>query len=525
MKRLALVAFAVAASNAFAGSLEAEIGRIIDIGKNRSQAYSILKTMTGKFGPRLTGSPASLQASEWAVEQFKRFGCTNVHLEQWGEMPVGFQRGKRQSAKMVVPTEKDMVFTTPSWSMGTNGPLRGRVVREPRTMEEFETVKDQLKGAWVLMNGRAGMRANTIQPESEQAKIAASIDAAGIHGKVFGTNDERVHTFGRFTDLDWNNLPKERRVIIRKSDYMSAFALLTIGQKVEFEFDIENKWYKGPIKLYNVIADIKGTEKPDEMIIICGHLDSWDGPGSVGANDNGTGTSVAIEAARILTAAKVKPKRTIRFILWTGEEQGLLGSRAYVEKYKADMKKVSAVLNDDGGTNYQGGYRCLPAHKPILDAAIAPVQAAFPDLPMSNDEVASFPAGGSSDHAPFVWAGVPGFFTKESGRADYGFVWHTQNDRPEHSIAEYMAQSATNHAAVSYYLAQHPELLAHFDPPRTGGGGRPQGNARNYGPWFDHQMEHHMNDDGTHNHDHGDDWWDYVVFVLKQGVRGLQFVP
>lgn len=512
MNRIIAGLLAAATSASAFASLEDDIARIIEEGKNRNQAYQQLLGLTA-HGPRLTGSPQALKASEWAAAQFRKFGCTNVHLEQWGEMPVGFYRGPRQVAKMVAPFERDFVFTTPAWSPGTDGPMRGHVVREPASLAELESVKSQLKGAWVLMNQSAGMRPNTAPTEGDAAKISEALDAAGILGRVYGTNDERVHTGGRFTGLEWGKLPTQRRINIRKSDYDYVKTYAIIGQKVELMFDIDNRWVKGPIKLYNVIADIKGTEKPDEMVIVCGHLDSWNGPGSVGANDNGTGTSVAIEAARILSRTGVKPKRTIRFILWTGEEQGLLGSRAYVEKHRAELPKIAAVLNDDGGTNYQGGYNCLENMKAMLDAAIAPVQKAFPHLPMENTVVPRIEAGGSSDHAPFAWEGIPSFFTKEKGRADYGFVWHTQNDRPENSIPEYMAQSSTNHAAVAYYLACHDEVLPKFEKPvrnPQANLGQPVGNSR----WY---MPHsHSHDDG---HDHDDDWWDYVSDTLRRMSR------
>jgi hypothetical protein len=253
----------------------------------------------------------------------------------------------------------------------------------------------------------------------------------------------------------------------------------------------------GPIPQYNVVADLKGSEKPDEMVIVCGHFDSWNSPGSQGALDNGNGACVAMEAARILSAAKVKPKRTIRFVLWSGEEQGLLGSRGYVETHKAEMDKVSVVLNDDGGTNYQGGYAGIAAMKPVMEAAFAPTVAAFPTMPMSFDVVAEMPQGGSSDHAPFNWVGVPGFFTKETGRSDYGYAWHTQNDRFELAIPEYMVQSSTNHAIVSYNIANLDGLLPRDKKP-----------APRVAMRLDHAMAvgaDHLYED-PRNHDHEDDW-------------------
>jgi Zn-dependent M28 family amino/carboxypeptidase len=259
-------------------------------------------------------------------------------------------------------------------------------------------------------------------------------------------------------------------ITIRRSDMDAVQKHLDANEPVTLEFNLDHKWRPGPITNNNVIADIPGSEKPDEIVIVSGHLDSWDGPGSQGALDNGVGSCTALEAARILMAAKAKPKRTIRFILWSGEEEGLFGSVGYVRDHKAELDKISAVLVDDGGTNYQGGYQGLASQKDIFEAAFAPVVAAFPDMPEKFLVGDRMPRGGGSDHASFNAAGVPGFFTIETGRSDYTFVHHTQHDRFEMAIPEYLVQSGTNHAAVSYYLACLPGLLPRQPPtPPTGG--------------------------------------------------------
>ena len=202
-----------------------------------------------------------------------------------------------------------------------------------------------------------------------------------------------------------------------------------------------------------MVAEIPGTEKADEVVIVSGHLDSWDGPGSQGALDNGTGSCTAMEAARILCKASAKPKRTIRFILWTGDEQGLFGSQGYVRDHATEMPKISAVFVDDGGTNYQGGYVGIASQQSIFETAIAPMNVAFPDMPVKFEVRDKMPRGGGSDHASFNAVGVPGFFTIETGRSDYTFVHHTQHDRYEMAIPEYLVQSGTCHAVVSYNLA------------------------------------------------------------------------
>ena len=227
-------------------------------------------------------------------------------------------------------------------------------------------------------------------------------------------------------------------------------------------FNIENIFVKGPITVGNVIADIPGSEKPDEYVIVSGHLDSWDGPVSEGACDNGTGAMATMEAARILATCHAKPKRTIRFILWTGEEEGLLGSAAYVREHKNEWDKISVCLVDDSGTNYDSGITCLESQQPFFADAIATMNKAFPDMQQSLNT--SRPAGprrggGGSDHASFSAVGVPGIFLRKAGRQNYMVIWHTQNDRLDQVIPEYMRLNATNMAVLGYELGCAEKLL------------------------------------------------------------------
>jgi Zn-dependent M28 family amino/carboxypeptidase len=286
-----------------------------------------------------------------------------------------------------------------------------------------------------------------------------AIAGAGIHGAVYPSRNELCITSGSWQNKTFESHPMDVQVMVRKSDMDKIMANLDANKPVMLEFNINQKFVKGPIENFNVVADIPGTERPNEIVIVSGHLDSWDGPGSQGALDNGTGSCTAMEAARILMAAKAKPKRTIRFILWTGEEQGLFGSAGYVRDHAAEMANISAVLVDDGGTNYQGGYQGVASQKEIMEAAFGPVVAAFPDMPQKFGVSERMPRGGGSDHASFNAVGVPGFFTNETGRSDYNFVHHTQHDSYEKAIPEYLVQSSTNHAAVSYYIACLPGLL------------------------------------------------------------------
>lgn len=455
------------------------IAKIVKEGRYSNKVMQHLDYLTHTIGPRLTGSFSLQRACEWTARKFREFGC-EVRLEKWGEVPVGFERGRYGYGKMVAPYEKPFEYTSPSWTAGTNGPVRGPAVLEPKTLKELKAIESKLKGAWLIVDspgggGRPG-GAPAAATSEEQKAIADAIAAAGIAGRVSGSRNELVLTSGRYQGLTWDKLPKDVRVQVRKSDMDAIRYCLEKGRNVELEFNVDQRFLKGPIPQYNVVADFKGYEKPNEYVIVSGHLDSWDGPGAQGSVDNGTGTMVALEAARILYRVGARPKRTIRFILWGGEEQGLLGSRAWVQANRDDiLKNCSCVFVDDGGTNYEGGLSCTADMEPMLRAAIKPAMDAFPELPMSIRIVDRIQRGGGSDHASFNAIGVPGFFWFETGRSDYNYLHHTQHDRYEFAIPEYLVQSATNSAAASYIVACADTLLPRekpATPPPTGGGSR-----------------------------------------------------
>lgn len=597
------------------------VKRIVAMGKNHNQVMDHLTYLTTKIGPRLTGSSNAEAANVWAKEQFEKWGLTNVELFKWGEIPVRFDRGP-STGKVVMArntggdapeyrTLRELEFTTLAWGAGTNGAVRGPIVRMPTTEAEFEAVKDQLKGSWILIKsaGPAGRRGvggfaggmnarqrmfmdlrkkwkggdaaqaeaakpvdpnitrfegtatgprlpedgvpvtlevnltdpsavtgnfaysrfqaapirnatfskdtgelkftwesprgvsnYTLKIDGDKVKgssplpenggeitvVASKADAskepakpagptleervllAGPAGFISASTDDRVRTssIGGWRTLDFDNLPQDVEVQVRSADYDFINSRIADGVPIEVEFDLPNKFVKGPIPVYNTIAEIRGTEKPDEVVIISAHMDSWNGPGSQGCTDNGTGSSVTLEAARLLAACNVKPKRTIRFVLWTGEEQGLLGSAGYVKSLSKDeLAKISAVFVDDGGTNYQGGLNAIEEMIPYLAAATAPVNGIFYSetdkkaLEANIKTQKRFQQEGASDNASFNRVGVPGFFWDETGRADYFFGWHTQNDKLNLAIPEYLMQSATNSAVVAYQLANAPDLL------------------------------------------------------------------
>jgi hypothetical protein len=305
--------------------------------------------------------------------------------------------------------------------------------------------------------------------DDTQKQVLAHVLAENPNGFVSSSKDERVWTTSsnNWRERKLADYPEDVEVNIRQSDYDYLSSRTNEGVDLIVEFDLQHNLAAGPFPVYNVIAEIPGTEKPEEVVIISAHMDSWNGPGSQGTVDNGTGTSVTIEAARILAAVGAQPKRTIRFALWGGEEQGLLGSKGYIESLsEEELANISAAFVDDGGTNTQGGIPAADFMVEYLAAATAPTNGVFYSETDGNFlNVNIRPTGGKiethggSDHAAFNRAGVPGFFWDEIGRADYQYGWHTQNDTLDLAIEEYLMQSATNTAIVAYNLANAPELL------------------------------------------------------------------
>jgi hypothetical protein len=455
-----------------------EVDRILTVSKEESQVMEHLDYLVNRIGPRLTSSDNLQNACEWARDRFKSFGIDNARLEHWGEFPVGFNRGPA-SGRMVEPEEKTLRFGTNSWTAGTKGVTKGKAVLAPENDDQLAEMKLSLAGAWVLMPranrgffGGGGQAANDPQAEFRKKRDAA-FQEAGIAGIVRPTNGDLILTSGNHR-ITWDNLPKMPTIDLLGKQWNEIAELLKDKKSVVLEFDIRNYFKKGPIKLYNVIADIPGTEKPDEYVIVGGHIDSWDG--ATGATDNGTGCATTLEAARLIMKAGLKPKRTIRFMLWSGEEQGLLGSLAYVKAHADLMPKISAVLVHDMGTNYLSAIGGTEAMMADLEQVFKPVMALDSSMPFSVRKVAGFSGGmGGSDHASFTMAGAPGFFWGQAGKARYNTTHHTQLDTYDAAIPEYQKHSSVVVALGSFGIANLDHLLSREKmilPPGAGRGGR-----------------------------------------------------
>ena len=478
---LAIVPIALAAE-------KTEVDRVLSAAREENLAMDHLDHLSNRIGPRLTGSDGLQTASEWARDRFQSFGIDNARLEKWGEFPVGFNRGP-WSGRMVEPSTKALTFGTNSWTAGTKGLTRGPAVLAPEDDEQLAKVKDKLAGAWMLVpSGTPGPRrpnANAGPADEFRKKLDAAYDEAKIAGTVRGGRNDLIITGGNYR-IAWDKLPTLPSVNLVKTDFDEVAGLVKEGKPVVLEFDIRNYFKKGPIPLYNVIADIPGTEFPDEYVIVGGHLDSWDG--ATGTTDNGTGCATTIEAARLLMKSGVKPRRTIRFMLWSGEEQGLLGSREYVKGHADLMKKISAVLVHDGGTNYLAGLNVTKAMKKDVDDSMASLVGLDPTLPFANREVAGLRRGIGSDHDSFLAVGVPGLFWRQAGKANYNQTHHTQHDSYDRAIPEYQKHSSVVAAVGALGIANLDHLLsrdAMFSAAGAQGPGGGQGNRRVSGVMLD----------------------------------------
>lgn len=465
---------------------KAAIEQVIEIGRTDNRVQQHLDYLCNRIGPRLTGSEGLQAACEWAEAEFKSMGLES-RLEKWGDVPVGFERGPAYGA-MISPKNMKLEFGTNSWSAGTRGRVTGRAVMAPKSMDELEAMRDQLKGAYVMIEpttrrrrrarpqppatpaaDKADAKTAETDPEKasesseedesaeetkpapapeppvpltreQQAELMEAITECEPAGFLRSTRDDLILTGGSFR-ITMDDLPKIPSITLLKKQWDDIHELVKDGAEVDLAFDIRNHFRAGPIPLYNVIADIPGTEFPDEYVVVGGHIDSWDG--ATGATDNGAGCATTMEAARILMAANVKPRRTIRFMLWSGEEQGLLGSRAYVEEHREEVNKsVSAVFVHDGGTNYVAGIRCTEAMRPDFEAIFEAAMTLDERTPFEVATVPTIRPRGGSDHVSFIRAGVPGFFWTQRGRATYRTTHHTQYDTFETVVPEYQKHSA-----------------------------------------------------------------------------------
>jgi carboxypeptidase Q len=472
------------------------IQKIRQEGLNNSKVMDIAFHLTDESGPRLTNSPGFFRAANWAVAELKKWGLSNASLEAWGNFGKGWELQKSYFA-MTAPYYKPLIAFPKTWTAGTNGSQHGNVVLvNAKDSTELLSYRGKLKGKFVMMNRQdtlmPSFKADANRFNDEQLTAMANNRPAPPDTAQQRRNREQFRRGGNFALVNrLRDLAKEDGAIsvlsatpnghdgtlfvqggggyqlsqpenmldatIAIEDYMMLERLVQSGVPVQLEAEVKTKFETNDEKAYNVIGEIKGTDPKlkGEVVMLGGHLDSWHS--ATGATDNAAGCSVMLEAIRILKTLNVKPRRTIRIALWSGEEQGLLGSRNYVRNHLSDTvarkaneegQKVSVYFNLDNGTGkirgiYLQGNQNV---KPIFEQWLEP----FKDLGATTTTLQNT---GGTDHLSFDAVGIPGFqFIQD--QIEYNTrTHHTNMDSYDHLLADDLKQAATIVAAFVYNAA------------------------------------------------------------------------
>jgi carboxypeptidase Q len=360
---------------------------------------STLEELADSIGPRVTGSPAYNRAADWGAAQFRAAGLANVHFESF-TIPNGWQRGPAQ-AQLVAPIERVLHIEPVGWSPSTSGDLRAPLALlsdlSTGSIQKNAQIRDH-----ILLLDVEQLQAQSSADYTPALLVALPLLAKqgaravlfpdGVPNNVLGDSSDIGYGVARVLPLPCGELGMEDNALLRR--------LLTKGD-VQLVFRVDTR-VTGPTEVRNVIGEIQGREKPGEWVILGAHLDSWDL--GTGAQDNGSGTAMVIEAARAIHALGQSPRRTIRFALWGGEEPGLLGSTAYVAAHRnSDLMHCVMVVNTDDGTGHPWGWKLhgrtdvREAMQPISDTLLRAYSANNLSLDFSYD----------TDHGPFLLEGIP----------------------------------------------------------------------------------------------------------------------
>jgi carboxypeptidase Q len=456
-------------------------GAVLDQALNHSAVMQNLAYLSDMIGPRLTGSAAMKKANDWTMDRFKAYGLSS-QLESY-VFGVTWERGSA-SLKLVQPFSRAITAHSWAWTAGTGGKtLTGEVIRINGTPgDSLDAYLPKVKGKWLMLSdpsfiwnpdGPPMTAADSQAMKDAQAKRMANfqrlqndpkamqefrqasydrayrLKAAGALGILTDGSKE----FGLVTmSGSPNSVSPLPNLVVSHEDYALLNRLIQRGNPPVLAGNVTNTLGGKPVEQYNTIGEIKGSEKPDEVVILGAHLDSWDL--GTGVTDNGTGSMVVLEAARAIAQSGVKPKRTIRFILFSGEEQGLLGSTAYAAQHAAEADRIQAVLVLDNGTGMITG-QALQGRKEFEQLWIdllAPVTS------LGAKTVRDANKGGT-DHLSFIPYGVPGFNFDQETRG-YNHTHHSQVDTYDHAVPADLIQASAVMAVTALELANLQDLLA-----------------------------------------------------------------
>jgi len=491
------------------------------IRKEETDNSQIMKTMhmlADVYGPRLTGSPNHKHAAEWAIRQMQQWGLSNAHLEPWDYGHVGWLN-ERLTAHIISPVKDPLVCEVLSWTPSTRRIVRAKayqlILPDRPTQEQltafFEKQKAKVRGRIVLAGKHTIVPIN-LNPPPKRITDEQAQQRFGPNPRPFPTPtptptpdpnapkpltnrqiDEQLDTFLKENGalIRVNDAGREFRqirafnnrtfdvnrvlptIVMSNEDYGRITRILADGTDVLLEFNIVNRVYPEGRTSYNTIAEIPGTDKTDEVIMLGGHLDSWHA--ATGATDNAIGCAIMMEAARILKTLGVRPRRTIRVALWSGEEEGLLGSQAYVKAHLGsfenpgpDYQKFDAYFNIDSGTGRVRGAGVFgpPEAANIIRKILEP----FKDDGVVGAVATRSRNLGGSDNTSFNQAGLPGIGMGQDP-IEYGTnTWHTNLDTYERILEDDVKKDAVEVAWCVYQLAMRDDLLPRFTrdqmPPR-----------------------------------------------------------
>lgn len=440
-----------------AGDIQQVAGRIagsVFVGGN-SMAY--LKVLSDQFGGRLTGSSAYNMSAAWAVAQFRAMGIKNVKMETF-TIAHGWERG-RARATMLTPMKRPLMLEPLGWTPSTPAKgIKGDVfLLEEISPEKIKEEAEEIKGNIVMIDMKKVFAGGFLDTFASFTASFQRLKDAGAIAVLLPDNTPN-NVLNAFTPLWGTQVPTLPVAQVGREDaqfierYLERNEGVSEDNPLEIEFEYQNK-VTGPTEVSNVIAEIPGREKPDEWVIVGAHLDSWDY--GTGAQDNGTGCAMVLEAARAISESGRAPRRSIRFALWGGEEQGLLGSTAYVRAHSAELSKCVAVLNTDNGAGHPRGWKVegrtdlADSLKPISESLLTNLSGDGISQEVSYD----------TDHGAFMLEGIPALDLWVD-MTHYGEVHHKSSDTIDKVDAHNLAAGAAIVAVTAYAIADNLKPIA-----------------------------------------------------------------
>ncbi len=472
------------------------VDAIVKEGKDNSQLEKLAHELMDGIGPRLVGSPKMKQANDWAVSKYTSWGISAKN-EQWGEWR-GWDRGITH-VDMVLPWVKSLEGMQLAWSPSTGGKtVTGETILLPEIADSlaFQQWLPNVKGKFVLISvaqptGRPdynwdefGTKESVEKMKKERTALTQAwnnrISKTGFNARTLPVALENAGAVGVVMS-NWSNgfgvnkifsanTKKVPTIDLSLEDYGLLFRLTESGKKPQISVRADSK-ETGTTPVFNTLAEIKGTTKPNEYVMLSAHFDSWDG--ATGATDNGTGTITMMEAMRILKKILPNPKRTILVGHWGSEEQGLNGSRAFVEDHPEIVNNLQALFNQDNGTGRVAnisGQGFLHSYE-YISRWLSTVPAEIRQHITTN--FPGSPGGGGSDFASFLAAGAPGFSLSSLGWSYGNYTWHTNRDTYDKIVFDDVRNNAIL-TAILVYMASEDDQKTSRDKivlpinPRTG---------------------------------------------------------